>query len=76
MGEVVRFPKSSTPAGAVFVEPCPEDGGCWAIMHESHDGKSVACIGTRFRFDDAFEDAERFAEESGAFFETGFGGAA
>ena len=76
MGEVVRFPNASTAAGEVFVDALPDDGGSWGIFHESRDRKSVACLGTRFSFDDAFAEAERFAKDAGAFFDCGIGGAA
>jgi hypothetical protein len=69
MSVVVPFPKQPRPVpppppprGRVFVWPCPDHGGSWAVILENKTGDEMSQLSSWFCFD----DAERAAREAAA----------
>src|SRR4051812_12464776 len=76
MSNVLRFPKPARPIspaapkppprGVVYVWPCGDGGGSWAVIHESESGDSSAQLSSWFSFEDATRAATRAAAEMNA----------
>ena len=67
---IIRFPKAFRPPptfgpprrGFVYLWPCSDKGGSWAVIHENEDGNEISQLSSWFHF----EDAERAAREAAA----------